>query len=77
MNTGIWRHYKGDYYQVLGIAQHTETEEMMVVYISLDATRPGPRMRVRPLEMFTGVVVNPLNDHWELRFTYVGDEIPK
>lgn len=49
---GIYRHYKGGFYQLLGIAAHSETNELMVVYVSLDANREGPRMRVRPLEMF-------------------------
>ena len=48
MQAGLYKHYKGGYYQVLGIAEHTETHETVVVYISLDVTKDGPRMRVRP-----------------------------
>lgn len=29
---GRYRHYKGNYYEVIGIARHSETEEPMVVY---------------------------------------------
>ena len=35
MEAGIYKHYKGGYYQVLGVAAHSETDEMMVVYVSL------------------------------------------
>jgi len=49
MQAGLYKHYKGGYYQVLGIAEHSETKEQVVVYISLDPTKEGPRMRIRPL----------------------------
>ena len=29
---GIYRHYKGNLYEVLGVARHSETMEPMVVY---------------------------------------------
>lgn len=29
---GRYRHYKGKFYQVLGTARHSETDELMVVY---------------------------------------------
>lgn len=32
---GIYRHYKGNYYRVVGIARHSETLEEMVVYQAL------------------------------------------
>jgi len=32
---GIYRHYKGNLYEVLMTAQHSETEEWMVVYRAL------------------------------------------
>lgn len=32
---GTYRHYKGPMYQVLGMAQHSETDEWMVVYQAL------------------------------------------
>lgn len=32
INKGIYQHYKGPYYEVLGIAKHEETREEMVVY---------------------------------------------
>lgn len=32
---GIYRHYKGQLYEVLGSARHSETEEHLVVYRAL------------------------------------------
>ena len=31
----VYRHYKGNYYKVVGIAKHTETLEDLVVYLGL------------------------------------------
>lgn len=44
-----YRHFKGNLYQVIGIATHTETEEKMVVYRALYGAR---RLFVRPYRMF-------------------------
>jgi hypothetical protein len=32
---GLYKHYKGNYYQVIGIAKHEESHENMVVYREL------------------------------------------
>ena len=72
MEAGVYKHYKGGFYQVLGVGVHTETGQELVIYISLDASQTGPRMRVRPRtgpEGFnTPVGVQP-------RFQYVGDSV--
>lgn len=78
MKAGIYRHYKGGYYQCLGVGEHTETKERVVVYIALDATREGPRMRVRPLDGKEGwnkPVIQEAPPGWRPRFEYVGDEV--
>ena len=49
LKEGIYRHYKGNLYEVLMIAQDSETEEWMVVYKALYAQRG---IWVRPYEMF-------------------------
>ena len=51
---GRYRHYKGNDYQVVGIARHSETEEEMVVYRKLYG---DGSLWVRPLAMFSGVVM--------------------
>ena len=50
---GIYRHYKGNLYQVLHTAQHSETEELLVVYRCLYGEYG---VWVRPLTMFTETV---------------------
>ena len=50
---GIYRHYKGNLYQVLHTAQHSETEEALVVYRCLYGEYS---VWVRPLVMFSETV---------------------
>ncbi|KYJ87359.1 DUF1653 domain-containing protein [Sulfurovum riftiae] len=49
LKRGIYRHYKGNEYEVLMIARHSETEEPMVVYRALYGDYG---VWVRPYEMF-------------------------
>lgn len=49
LQPGRYRHYKGQQYQVLGVARHSETEEPMVVYRALYGEFC---LWVRPLAMF-------------------------
>ena len=51
--TGRYRHYKGNEYEVLGAARHSETLEPLVVYRPL---YNDTGWWVRPYDMFTGTL---------------------
>ena len=53
LQPGIYRHYKGQQYRVMGTARHSETEEQLVVYQALYGEFG---LWVRPLSMFTETV---------------------
>lgn len=53
MRLGIYKHYKGNLYLVMGVAGHTETNEEMVVYQSLYGDYG---LWVRPRTMFEETV---------------------
>jgi len=65
---GRYRHYKGNFYEVIGIAYHSETEEEMVVYRKLYGDHS---LWVRPLDMFVGNVQS--DDRVTPRFEWIGD----
>ena len=46
---GLYRHYKGGEYRVIGTARHSETGELLVVYRCL---YDDDSLWVRPLAMF-------------------------
>lgn len=69
MKTGIYRHYKGKNYLVLGKARHSETQELMVVYVPMYET-DGPGMAVRPYSMFIETV--KIDGKLIPRFQYIG-----
>jgi hypothetical protein len=48
---GIYEHYKGKQYRVLGVAKHSETLEDLVVYEALYENELS-QIWVRPLSMF-------------------------
>ena len=50
---GIYKHFKGDYYLVIDIANHSETQEKYVVYRRL---YDDCSLWIRPLDMFLSEV---------------------
>ena len=50
---GLYRHYKGGRYRVLGTARHSESDELLVVYRCL---YDNDSLWVRPLAMFMEMV---------------------
>ena len=65
---GRYRHFKGNEYQVLGVARHSETEEEMVVYRALYGEGG---LWVRPAAMW---LENGTRDGvTQPRFTYIGE----
>lgn len=65
---GIYRHYKGNNYRVLGEARHSETLEALVVYQALYGERG---LWVRPKAMFLETV--RVDGREMPRFAYSGD----
>ena len=67
LKPGIYRHYKGNLYEVIGIALHSETQEEWVVYkAQYDTDKP---LWVRPKKMFRQeppVISQKITIFWEL-----------
>lgn len=70
---GVYRHFKGGRYLVIGIARHSETDETYVVYRALYGEH---MLYVRPLPMFVGVVdkVKYPDVAQEFRFELIGKD---
>ena len=70
MRRGIYRHYKGNLYELFGICNHSETLEKMVIYKALYG---NGEVWVRPVEMWDEIVI--FNGKEVPRFEYVEDKI--
>lgn len=72
VQNGVYEHYKGKRYEVIGIARHSETLGEMVVYKALyKGEFPEGSLWVRPLKMFTENVTT-ISGGSVPRFRYVG-----
>ena len=49
---GIYKHYKGNFYRVIGMAYHTETNETLVLYNEVGEGK----IWARPLNMFIELI---------------------
>jgi hypothetical protein len=64
---GLYLHYKGQEYEVVDVARHSETQEWVVVYRCLYGDYS---LWVRPYDMFIETVV--VNEVEVPRFKYIG-----
>lgn len=56
MKLGLYKHYKGKLYEVIGVAKHSETLEELVVY-KATYQKEGENIWVRPKAMFEEIVL--------------------
>jgi hypothetical protein len=68
LKLGIYRHFKGKKYQVIGIAKHSETLEDLVIYKPLYKNETSD-LWARPLEMFKDY--KEIDGEKVKRFTYL------
>jgi hypothetical protein len=67
---GIYQHYKGALYQVVGLAKHSETLEELVVYRALSGDNG---LWVRPLSMFNEELL--INNLKVPRFKFISESL--
>jgi hypothetical protein len=71
LKIGRYQHYKGNGYEVIGVAKHSEDESELVVYRPLYNESSGARnLWVRPLSMFIETV--QVDGKTKPRFEYIG-----
>ena len=71
---GKYQHFKGKFYEVVGVARHSETFEELVVYRALYSTQKHAfgSLWVRPKRMFSGMVIR--DGIRRKRFRYLGKQ---
>jgi len=70
LKIGKYKHYKGNFYKVIGVAKHSETLEDLVVYECL-YDNPKSKLWIRPLKMFIEEV--EINGKKVPRFEFIED----
>ncbi len=70
---GIYRHFKGKEYRVIGLVRHSETLEEMVLYEALYDNDLG-KFWVRPAAMFTENIEK--DGYRGPRFKFIGSNAP-
>lgn len=74
MQSGLYQHYNGQHYQVLGICRHSETLEEMVVYRGLYGDYG---LWVRPKAMFEEIITHEEKKRPRFQFVRAMDmEVP-
>ena len=68
---GIYKHFKGNEYEVIETATHSETQEEYVVYRALYGEK---KVWVRPAHMFLEEVDKPEIGYKGPRFVYVREK---
>ncbi len=66
---GIYKHYKGGKYRVVGVGKHSETLEDYVVYEALYENKLS-KVWVRPVELF--IDYKEVDGKKVKRFKYIG-----
>lgn len=69
LQKGVYRHFKGNLYELVDIARHSETLEEMVVYRALYGERG---LWVRPASMWNETVSH--EGQTVSRFTYIAEK---
>lgn len=65
IKNGLYRHYKGMYYEVIGMAKHAQTNADLIIYRPIYGARG---LLVAPIEMFEEMLPSGM-----LCFTYCGE----
>ena len=69
LKLGRYRHFKGNEYEVIGVAKHSETEEVLVVYRTLYGDFD---LWVRPINLFLEPKV--VEGKQVARFEFISEE---
>ena len=70
LQLGLYQHFKGNYYKVITLAKHSETEQELVIYQAMYGDK---EFWARPLDMFLQIVEH--NGERVQRFRYCENEV--